>query len=208
MMSASWNTRFIMSLIDGDGPEGWNRRSVAVNGLRSTSLVTAALTSSKLSLSVRLLLISSWLRIRRMSLLQSSTSASIAASLHCRPSSCAISIMRLRTDILLGLVKGISVTWLRRLLSFWLYTSLHMHTMGTFVPLMVSMRSATPPRSPADMPSTSSITRHTLRSPPPKDTARFVTISFTRLVRLPATPPFTSLSALPRASLAFTSTTS
>ena len=49
---------------------------------------------------------------------------------------------------------------LRSDLSFWLYLSLQMAMMGSFAALMVAIRSATPPRSPADMPSTSSMIRH------------------------------------------------
>lgn len=87
--------------------------------------------------------------------------------------------------------------------------------------LIVSIRSWTPPRSPPDIPSTSSM-MSTWRirpdgpvenprpdGPPvrlPNDTAVLVTSSLTRLLRRPPMPPPTSFSALLRASLAFTST--
>lgn len=57
-------------------------------------------------------------------------------------------------------LKSSSRQWLRRDFSFWLYLSLQMQMMGSFAVFMVWMRSATPPLSPADMPSTSSMIRH------------------------------------------------
>ncbi len=57
-------------------------------------------------------------------------------------------------------LKSSSRQWLRRDFSFWLYLSLQMQMMGSLAPFNVCMRSATPPLSPADMPSTSSMIRH------------------------------------------------
>jgi len=97
--------------------------------------------------------------------------------------------------------------------------------------LMLLMRSCTPPRSPPDMPSTSSMMSACFFTLPSKLTAQFVTISFTMFAHLPFRPDFTSDSAythtvnacarvhvrnvrlcaprtLPRASLALTSMTS
>lgn len=61
--------------------------------------------------------------------------------------------------------------------------------------LMVLMRSAMPPRSPADIPSTSSMMSTWRLGVPSKFTAVLVTISFTTFDNLPAMPPFTSESA-------------
>ena len=60
--------------------------------------------------------------------------------------------------------------------------------------LMVCIRSATPPRSPLDMPSTSSMMRTCRLGVPSKFTAVLVTISLTMFAILPAMPPFTSAS--------------
>ena len=96
---------------------------------------------------------------------------------------------------------------------------------------MLLMRSCTPPRSPPDMPSTSSMMSACFFTLPSKLTAQLVTISFTMFAHLPFRPDFTSDSAwtrvhstrergrgcwlarrmrrtLPRASLALTSMTS
>mmetsp|Transcript_687 Transcript_687/g.1996 ORF Transcript_687/g.1996 Transcript_687/m.1996 type:complete len:252 (-) Transcript_687:1482-2237(-) len=77
---------------------------------------------------------------------------------------------------------------------------------------MVWMRSATPPRSPADIPSTSSITSTVLLGRPsePMPMAVLVVSSLMLFASLPAMPAFTVAcpSALFRVSLAFTSITS
>ena len=61
--------------------------------------------------------------------------------------------------------------------------------------LMLLMRSCTPPRSPPDMPSTSSMMSACFFTLPSKLTAQFVTISFTMFAHLPFRPDFTSDSA-------------
>lgn len=63
-------------------------------------------------------------------------------------------------------LKSSSRQWLRRDFSFWLYLSLQMQMMGSLAPFRVWMRSATPPLSPADMPSTSSMIRHICSAQP------------------------------------------
>ena len=84
-----------------------------------------------------------------------------------------------------------------------------MQMMGILESLMHVMSSWTPPRSPPDMPSTSSMIRHIfLGAPPKKRIARLVTISRIALDAFPPTPSLTSLEDFPRVSEAFTSVTS
>mmetsp|Transcript_13308 Transcript_13308/g.33233 ORF Transcript_13308/g.33233 Transcript_13308/m.33233 type:complete len:304 (-) Transcript_13308:639-1550(-) len=101
--------------------------------------------------------------------------------------------------------------WLRRLFSFWLYLSLQMHMIGILLLLIMSITSATPPRSALpDMPSTSSrmsaLFDECGTSPwiPRANRLRFVTISRSFVLSL-FTPSLTSFCAVPRVSDAFTS---
>ena len=80
---------------------------------------------------------------------------------------------------------------------------------GILLILMHEMSSCTPPLSPPDMPSTSSmISTIFFFGPPKKDIARFVTISRIAFEALPPTPSRMSLLLFPRVSDAFTSVTS
>mmetsp|Transcript_40656 Transcript_40656/g.90395 ORF Transcript_40656/g.90395 Transcript_40656/m.90395 type:complete len:229 (+) Transcript_40656:1242-1928(+) len=88
-----------------------------------------------------------------------------------------------------------------------------MQMMGSLLLWMVWIRSWMPPRSPPDMPSTSSITSSCLRLcwPGPPSAAKMVVLVAISLIMLAVLPPMPSeilLSALLRVSLAFISTTS
>mmetsp|Transcript_17673 Transcript_17673/g.29690 ORF Transcript_17673/g.29690 Transcript_17673/m.29690 type:complete len:360 (-) Transcript_17673:973-2052(-) len=146
-----------------------------------------------------------------MSLLQLSTSDSIVGWSTVSPSEEATTIMRLATCVFMGLLNLRSRQWLISAFTFVLYWSLQMQMMGILLILMVSIRSAMPPRSPfPDMPSTSSMISNFFCGavhPPAMDTERLVTISLMALASFPSTPPSTSRSLFPRVSLAFTSVT-
>ena len=137
--------------------------------------------------------------------------AFIVCSFMWSPSAWQIIRSRLLIIAAVGLLKSNSTVWLRSDLSFCEYLSLQMQMIGTLDDLIVRMRSATPPRSPPAMPSTSSMMRQCLflGTPAPLDEVKLmallVDISRIMLESLPPTPLPTLLSDLERVSDALTS---
>mmetsp|Transcript_8138 Transcript_8138/g.25068 ORF Transcript_8138/g.25068 Transcript_8138/m.25068 type:complete len:384 (+) Transcript_8138:2316-3467(+) len=214
--SASWKARSSRALMlrrSADSAKSW---SCTAKMDISTSLPPAAncsLTSTKRIVLPRRWNICSMFRLRRMSLLHSSAICSSAIWSHVMPSRADTTASRFATICLVGRRKAMSTQWPCSERSFMLYLSLQMQMMGILLMPMVLMRSATPPRSPADMPSTSSMMSSVLVTsamPPParpNENVRLVTNSRTRFAVEPPTPLSTSPCALPRASDALTSIT-
>mmetsp|Transcript_16731 Transcript_16731/g.52319 ORF Transcript_16731/g.52319 Transcript_16731/m.52319 type:complete len:350 (-) Transcript_16731:471-1520(-) len=103
----------------------------------------------------------------RMSLPQLSARSSAALASSARPSSPATWTSRFAIVSFIGRRNLRSTHELARDRTFWLLLSLQMHTTGTLELLISLMSSAEPPRSPAPMPSTSSMITHFFTTAPP-----------------------------------------
>mmetsp|Transcript_21104 Transcript_21104/g.35958 ORF Transcript_21104/g.35958 Transcript_21104/m.35958 type:complete len:303 (-) Transcript_21104:85-993(-) len=185
-------------------------------GLLSMSFVVAILplTSSQVSALALTRIICRCPSSSRMSPPVRLPSSRSVPSVTVSPSCAATMPMRLVIWSGLGLWKSSSRQWFFRDLSFWQYLSLQMQMMGILDLWMVWMRSVTPPLSPPDMPSTSSMMSTWWRywlalAPPaaPNISEVLVAISLIMLEVFPLMPAVILLSDLLRASLAFISTT-